>query len=108
MPDLTEQPASLEPDDIEVRDNPERSRYEARRGEQVLGIVDYTVSPDGAVVLVHTEVMPEAKGMGVGTRLAKGSLEDVRARGVGLRIQCPFIAAYVKRHRDEYADLVDR
>jgi predicted GNAT family acetyltransferase len=100
--------ATSDTDEIEVRDNPAESRYEARRGEEVLGVVDYRLDPDGGIVLIHTGVMPEAKGMGVGTLLAKGALDDVRAKDVKLTIECPFIAAYIRRHRDDYADLIDR
>jgi uncharacterized protein len=44
--------------------------------------------------------------MGVGTTLARGALDDVRARARRLVALCPFIAAYLERH-GEYADLVD-
>lgn len=93
---------------IQVVDSPERSRYEARIGERVLGIVEYDLDPAGErIILVHTEVLPDAEGMGVGSRLARGSLEDVRARGLKLIVECEFIAAYVKRHRRDYEDLLD-
>jgi uncharacterized protein len=93
-------------DDISVVDNPTRSRYEARLGERVLGVVDYRLEPNAGIVLVHTEVQPDAEGKGVGSRLAKGALEDVRARGLKLTVVCPFIGAYLKRHRGDYEDLL--
>jgi predicted GNAT family acetyltransferase len=93
--------------DIVVVDNPVESRYEARLGERVLGIVNYELDPEvDGIVLVHTEVAPDAEGMGVGSRLAKGALEDVRARGLKLTVECEFVSAYLKRHGREYADLV--
>ncbi|HEX5824467.1 MAG TPA: GNAT family N-acetyltransferase [Candidatus Limnocylindrales bacterium] len=94
--------------EIVVVDNPVESRYEARLGERVLGIVDYELDPEiDGIVLVHTEVVPDAEGMGVGGRLAKGALEDVRARRLKLTVECEFIATYLKRHPGDYADLVD-
>jgi predicted GNAT family acetyltransferase len=108
MTDSTDQPASSTSEEIQITDNPAQSRYEARAGDRVLGIVDYTVRPDGGLVLDHTEVFPGSEGKGVGTSLARGVLADVRARGIKPIIDCPFIAAYVRRHPDEYADLVDR
>ena len=96
-------------DEIRVADNPELSRYEARIGEQVFGFVDYELDPSGGpILLVHTEVLPEAEGKGVGSRLAKGTLEDVRARGLKMIVDCEFIAAYLKRHPREYDDLLSR
>jgi len=92
---------------IQVVDNPRLSRYEARIGERVLGIVEYDFDPTGErIVLVHTEVMPDAEGMGVGSRLARGALEDVRSRGLKLVVECEFIGAYLKRHPREYEDLL--
>jgi predicted GNAT family acetyltransferase len=93
--------------EIVVVDKPVESRYEARQGDRVLGIVDYLLDPEiNGIVLVHTEVDPDAEGMGVGSRLAKGALEDVRSRGLKLTVECEFIKAYLKRHPRDYADLV--
>lgn len=95
-------------DEMEVTDNQVESRYEARLGDRVLGIVDYELDPeDDRIVLVHTEVLPDAEGLGVGSALAKGALEDVRRQGRKLTVECEFIAAYLKRHAREYADLVE-
>jgi predicted GNAT family acetyltransferase len=94
-------------DEILVVDNPDKSRYEARIGERILGIVEYELSAAGdRINLIHTEVLPDAEGLGVGSRLAKGSLENVRARGLGLDVECAFVTAYLARHRREYADLI--
>ncbi|HEY8990230.1 MAG TPA: GNAT family N-acetyltransferase [Candidatus Limnocylindrales bacterium] len=108
MSDTTDATTTPADDGIRVVDNPARSRYEARLGERVLGVVDYRLEPDGGIVLVHTEVQPDAEGMGVGSRLAKGALENVRARGLKLTVVCPFITAYLKRHRGDYEDLLAR
>ncbi len=100
-------PRSAEPlDVIRVVDNPERSQYEAKLGDRLLGIVDYDLDSAGArIVLIHTEVLPDAEGMGIGSRLARGALENVRRRGLALTVHCPFITAYLKRHPEEFADL---
>ena len=57
-------------------------------------------------MFTHTEVFDAYEGKGVGSALARGALDDVRARGGRLVALCPFIAAYLERH-PEYADLVD-
>jgi predicted GNAT family acetyltransferase len=43
----------------------------------------------------------------VGSALARGALDDVRAAGGRIAPLCPFIAGYIRRH-GEYADLIDR
>ena len=87
-----------------MRDHPELERYEALAGARLAGYVAYRRRP-GALVLVHTDVLPGWEGRGVGGRLARAALDDVRARGLSVVPSCPFIAAWMRRH-PEYADLV--
>lgn len=89
---------------VRVVDDPAERRYEAYLDGALAGWVTYRLVA-GRVVFVHTEVDPTFAGRGVGTRLAAGALDDVRARGLKARAVCPFIAAYLERHR-EYADLI--
>ena len=91
-------------DAVEVVDEPARQRYEARIGGRVAGFTEYR-AVRGRVILVHTEVDPQFEGRGVGSRLASGALDDIRARGLKVTVKCPFIAAFLKRHPD-YLDLV--
>ena len=91
--------------DIEVVDHPEAHRYEVRDREgTVLGFSQYRVSGD-VVVFTHTEVDDAQEGQGLGSRLVRGALDDVRAGGRRIRPLCPFVKEYVDRH-PEYADLV--
>lgn len=90
--------------DILVADNPAKRRYEALVDGVVAGYVFYQ-QREGELVLIHTEVADEFEGQGVGSRLAAGTLDDIRARGLGITPLCPFIAGYIERHPD-YGDLV--
>ncbi len=95
-------------DDLVVEDNPQESRYEARLGDRIVGIAEYELPDDqGPIVFVHTEVLGDVEGQGVGGRLVRTALDDVRARGLRMVIDCPFISSWVKRHHD-YDDLIDR
>jgi uncharacterized protein len=87
-----------------VADNPRASRYELWLGTTRAGLIEYRSEP-GVVVLVHTEVAPALEGQGLGERLVAGALEDLRARGLKLVPQCPFVRAYLRRHPDQ-TDLV--
>jgi predicted GNAT family acetyltransferase len=92
--------------DIEVVDHPEARRYEARAADgTVLGFSQYRVEGE-TVVFTHTEVDDAQEGQGVGSRLVRGALDDVRAGGRRIRPLCPFVKAYVDQH-PEYADLVE-
>jgi predicted GNAT family acetyltransferase len=86
-----------------VRDD-EHHRYQLILDGQVVGFSDFRVRP-GYLVFVHTETDPNFEGRGFGSQLARGALDDVRARGEKIKAECPFIAAYIKRH-PEYEDLL--
>ena len=57
------------------------------------------------ITFVHTEVPPELGGKGVGSRLIKGALDQVRSEGLKVIAQCPFVKAYIDKH-PEYVDLL--
>jgi predicted GNAT family acetyltransferase len=91
-------------DDITVSDNPGRQRYELHRQGAVAAWADYQLA-DGVATVTHTEVLPAFEGQGLGSRLAAGTLDDLRRRGAQVRPQCEFMATWIQRHPD-YADLI--
>ena len=92
-------------DDITVANAPERLRYELRLGDAVIGFTTYRLV-GRRVVFIHTEVSDQHSGQGLGERLAKFALDDVRAAGKRIVPVCPYIAAYLRRH-NEYDDIID-
>jgi uncharacterized protein len=54
---------------------------------------------------MHTEVPPELGGRGIGSKIAGGALDLVRARGLKVVAECPFIAGFIGKH-PEYTDLL--
>jgi uncharacterized protein len=89
----------------EVRDNPDRSRYEILVDGEVAGFADYRLR-EGRITFTHTEVDDAYEGQGIGSRLASSVLDAARAAGLDVYPACPFIADYVKQHPDRYLDLV--
>ena len=59
----------------------------------------------GKIIFTHTEVPPELEGHGVGGALARAALTYARKEGLRVVPLCPFIAAFIKRHK-EFQDLV--
>jgi predicted GNAT family acetyltransferase len=90
---------------ITVQDAPERSRYEVTVDGDLAGFAVYEDRGDGIRVFTHTEVADAYEGRGVGSALARGALDDVRASGRRLVPRCPFIAAFLRRH-PQYQNLV--
>jgi len=91
-------------DDLDVVDNETAHRYEAWLNGERAGVIEY-VPIDGSLIFDHTEVPEAFEGHGIGSRLAKAALDDIRARGLVVESQCPFVTAYVQRH-PAYADVV--
>jgi hypothetical protein len=84
---------------IEVADAPERDRYELSIDGEVVGFSVYRARP-GLIAFVHTEVDERLQGRGLGDRLIRFALEDARARGLSVLPFCPFVKAFIERHRE--------
>ena len=90
---------------VTVRENAAENRFEALdEGGAVAGFAAYRRSGD-QVVFTHTEVDDAFEGQGVGSSLVRAALDAVRAEGVRVVAQCPFVTSYIEEHR-EYADLL--
>ncbi len=90
--------------DVEVRNNAEQSRYEAWLDGEMAGFVAYQQRSE-STVLTHTEVADRFEGRGVGSALARGALDDLRAQGRSVVPQCSFITGWIDKHPD-YQGLV--
>lgn len=92
---------------LDVINNADEHRYEARIDGELAGFAAYELA-DRRIIFTHTEVFPEFEGRGVGSALARGALDDVRAAG-GPRVvpRCPFIRGWIDAHPD-YAELTRR
>ena len=86
-----------------VTDNAAENRFEMEV-ERSVAFVTYRRDGD-RIALIHTEVPPALSGKGVGSRLARDVLQEVRTRGLHVVPRCEFIAAYIERH-PEYRDLL--
>lgn len=90
---------------IEISDNPEARRFEARVDGALAGFADYR-DAEGVRSFVHTEVDPSFGGRGVGSRLVDEALRATIAQGRQIRPRCSFVAA--RSDADEFAAHVVR
>ena len=88
----------------DVVHSPEESRYEIRVDGVQAGFARYRSTP-AALVFDHTSIEDAYAGHGLGGQLAGGALDDVRANGLKVVAECPFIKAWIDRHED-YQDLL--
>ena len=89
--------------EVTVRDNATERRYELLVDGEVAGYILYRLRPN-RISLVHTEVDPAFAGRGLGARLVEGALNCVRARGLRVVANCPFVRSYLDAH-PEFHDL---
>ena len=89
---------------IEVRHNPDESRYEIWRDGERVGHSDYRRNGN-ELTFVHTEVDRKFRGEGLAEQLVRSALDDLRRRGETLVSECPFVSRFV-RDNAEYQDLV--
>jgi uncharacterized protein len=92
------------PEEAEVVEVPEASRYELRLGGRLIGLAAYR-RRDGRIAFTHTEVDESCEGRGFGTRLAAVALAEAAREKLEVVPLCPFIAYYIERH-PEYQQLV--
>ena len=90
-------------DNVDVHDNPAQHRYEITVDGELAGFAVYYLEQQ-RIVFIHTEVGIAYEGQGLGSRLARESLDDVRKRGLRVVPACPFYARYIRTH-PEYQDL---
>lgn len=101
--------------DLEYRLENDGHRYRAlSNGEEVAFAEVDAISTD-ALLIKHTEVLPEFEGHGVGGALVRHMLEDAKRQGRAVIPVCPYAAAFIKRHpeylgyvRESYRAVLER
>lgn len=87
----------------DIVNNSAKHRYELAIEGHIAAT--YYKLADGVITFIHTEVPPELGGKGIGSKLIQGALDQVRAAGLKVIAQCPFVKGYIEKH-PEYADLL--
>ncbi len=90
---------------LDVQHDTANQRFTAEVNGHV-GQVKYQLE-DNVMIVTSTQVPPPIEGQGVAGRITQVALEYAREHGYSVIPKCPYTAAYVKRHTDTYADLVD-
>ena len=90
--------------DIQVQHNPKRQRFETQIGDHS-AYLSYTFQGN-LVFFDHTFVPVEFRGKGVAAAIVREGLEEARRQHWKVVPSCPYVAAFIERHR-EFADLVN-
>lgn len=98
----TQEPATSE----ELRDRTDPTRFELYRNGQLVGELTYRHLHPNRYALLHTEVLPDHRGQGVGSALLRAVLGEIRTRSGTVTAICSFVADYLDGNQ-EFADVVD-
>ncbi len=84
----------------------ENDRYVVEIDGEVAGYTEYHLRGHKHYFFYHTELLDDYAGQGLGSKLARFALDDVRSKDGLIVPLCPFIANWMDKHTD-YDDLVD-
>lgn len=93
----------LDLDAVAVTHNEAAHRFEATV-DSLRALITYRRSPD-RLVLQHTEVPAPFEGHGIAAKLTRAALDFARANRLQVVPMCPYVASFLRRHR-EYDDLL--
>ena len=91
-------------DKLEVIHLQERNRFEIHLDRKIAEL-DYRLQ-DGVITFTHTGVPKELGGRGIGGQIVRAGLDYAREKGYKVIPLCSFVDAYIRRHADEYDNLV--
>ena len=87
----------------DIIDNKAQHRFELEVDGHLAA--SYYKIDDGVITFLHTEVPPELGGKGIGSRLIKGALDQVRAKGLKVIAECQFVKGFIGKN-PAYQDLL--
>jgi predicted GNAT family acetyltransferase len=87
----------------DIVNNSEKHRYELAVEGHIAAT--YYKIVDRVITFIHTEVPPELGGKGIGSKLIRGALDQVRADGLKVIAECPFVKAFIDKNPN-YQDLL--
>lgn len=99
-------PSADAADDVRIVEDTATGEYHAIIGDREVGVIRYAQT--GSQTVLHsTYVDPELRGFGIATAFIVHVLDERRARGESIAVECPVIRRFIADH-SEYADIVVR
>jgi predicted GNAT family acetyltransferase len=82
--------------DIRVTNNDVQQQFEVHADGE-MAVLQYRFQDD-LIWLMHTEVPKKLEGRGLASALAHFGLEWAKENNKKVKVLCPFVAMYLKRH----------
>ena len=90
--------------DLPVFNNIDQQQFEVRTDGE-LAYLQYRFH-DELLWLMHTDVPKKLEGRGIASILARYGLEWAKENKIKVKVVCPFVAAFLKRHPEYYENVV--
>ena len=84
--------------DVDVRDNPDESRFEVWFDGDLAGFTVYEERAEATWAFVHTEIDPAFEGHGLGSALVREAMTAMADRGVAVLPYCSFVKEWLAKH----------
>jgi uncharacterized protein len=81
---------------VTVVNNNERKQFQVEMDGEIASL-EYRFS-EGVLILMHTEVPEKLGGRGIGSALAAYAFDYAKKQGFRVKVYCPFVAAWLKKH----------
>jgi predicted GNAT family acetyltransferase len=90
-----------------ITDAADCGRFEAHVDNVLAGVLEYVLKR-GRLALIHTEVLPDREGRGIGAALVRHALDHARASGLRVIPLCEYVQSYLARHPEDDDIVVGR
>ncbi|WP_029150552.1 GNAT family N-acetyltransferase [Microbacterium indicum] len=88
--------------DMTVEDAPESRRFELRRGDELLSVLDYRISGD-VISFTRAFTNPAHRGHGYAAVVTEGAVDDAERRGLRVVPMCWYVAQWFEEHPERGA-----
>ena len=90
---------------MSIKHDPSSQEFTTTRDGQSAELA-YARPSDDVIDFTHTFVDEALRGQGLADELARAALAYAREQKLKVKTSCTFVAAFVKKHPAEYADLL--
>jgi predicted GNAT family acetyltransferase len=90
---------------MSIRHNPDDQQFSTTRHGYEAELA-YSCRDEGVIDFTHTFVDEGLRGQGVGEELARAGLAYARDNNLKVKTTCTFMAKFVRRNQEEFADVL--
>lgn len=86
--------------EIQLNQTESKGEFVAIKEGKEMGKMTFSKAGEDRIIIDHTEVNPEFKGLNVGNELVKAGVEYARQHQLKVIPLCPFANAIIRKNKD--------